>query len=100
MILPVLKARKTQCLRAFCILSLSNNIKFLQTFGDKFSYIRAENALQTEVAAFGINTTIVNPVFFRTELLTEQSSQYANNPIEDYDERREQLMQFWKGANG
>jgi NAD(P)-dependent dehydrogenase (short-subunit alcohol dehydrogenase family) len=29
-------------------------------------------ALQVEVAPFGIHTTIINPGFFRTELLTEQ----------------------------
>jgi NAD(P)-dependent dehydrogenase (short-subunit alcohol dehydrogenase family) len=57
-------------------------------------------ALQVEVAPFGIQTTIVNPGFFRTELLTEQSTKYADNPIPDYDERREQQMQFWKSANG
>src|SRR3954467_4872212 len=53
-------------------------------------------ALQVEVAPFGIHTTIVNPGFFRTELLTEQSTKYANNPVEDYNERREQQMTFWK----
>ena len=57
-------------------------------------------ALQTEVLPFGVNTTIVNPGFFRTELLTEQSTNYADNPIADYDERRAQQMQFCKGANG
>jgi NAD(P)-dependent dehydrogenase (short-subunit alcohol dehydrogenase family) len=57
-------------------------------------------ALQVEVAPFGITTTIVNPGFFRTELLTEQSTKYATNAVEDYNERREQQMQFWKGANG
>ena len=34
-------------------------------------------SLQVEVAPFGIATTIVNPGFFRTELLTEQSTSYA-----------------------
>jgi NAD(P)-dependent dehydrogenase (short-subunit alcohol dehydrogenase family) len=57
-------------------------------------------ALQSEVAPFGIHSTIVNPGFFRTELLTDESTNYADNPIEDYRERREQQMQFWKGANG
>ena len=57
-------------------------------------------ALQSEVLPFGINTTIVNPGFFRTELLTEESTNYADHPIEDYAERRKQQMQFWKGANG
>jgi NAD(P)-dependent dehydrogenase (short-subunit alcohol dehydrogenase family) len=57
-------------------------------------------SLQTEVEQFGISTTIVNPGFFRTELLTEQSTKYTENTIEDYDEARKQQMQFWKGANG
>src|SRR5260221_2765531 len=57
-------------------------------------------ALQSEVAPFNINTTIVNPGFFRTELLTEESTRFADHPIEDYRERREQQMKFWKGANG
>jgi NAD(P)-dependent dehydrogenase (short-subunit alcohol dehydrogenase family) len=57
-------------------------------------------ALQVELAPFGINTTIVNPGFFRTELLSEDSTQYADKPIADYNERRAQQMQFWKGANG
>ena len=32
-------------------------------------------SLQAEVAPFGIETMIVNPGFFRTELLTEESTQ-------------------------
>lgn len=57
-------------------------------------------SLQTEVEQFGIHTTIVNPGFFRTELLTEESTKYTENTIEDYDEGRKQQLQFWKGANG
>ena len=57
-------------------------------------------ALQIKVAPFGIQTTVVNPGFFRTELPTRQSTKYADNPMCDYDQRREQQMQFWKGANG
>src|SRR6476659_3305190 len=44
-------------------------------------------SLHAEIAPFGITTTIVNPGFFRTELLTEQSTQYAELSIKDYDER-------------
>ena len=57
-------------------------------------------SLQSEVKPFGINTTIVNPGFFRTELLTDDSTKYAGKRIDDYQERRTQQMQFWKGANG
>src|SRR6476469_3072544 len=45
-------------------------------------------SLRVEVAPFGIHTTIVNPGFFRTELLTEQSTNYAEPSIADYDARR------------
>ncbi len=57
-------------------------------------------SLHAEVEPFGIHTTIVNPGFFRTELLTEESTNFAERPIEDYNERRVQQMQFWKGYNG
>jgi NAD(P)-dependent dehydrogenase (short-subunit alcohol dehydrogenase family) len=57
-------------------------------------------SLAAEIAPFGINTTIVNPGFFRTELLTEQSTNYAAPSIADYDERRTAQLEFWKGQNG
>src|SRR6266566_1086092 len=57
-------------------------------------------SLHAEVAPFGITTTIVNPGFFRTELLTERSTNYAEPSIEDYDERRAKQLEFWKAQNG
>ena len=57
-------------------------------------------ALQTEVGPFGIQTMIVNPGFFRTELLTEESTQYADLKVEDYSERRAAQEAFWTAANG
>ena len=57
-------------------------------------------SLHAEVAPFGINTTVVNPGFFRTELLTEQSTNYAEPSIADYDEGRAKQLEFWKAQNG
>jgi len=57
-------------------------------------------SLHGEVAPFGIATTTVNPGFFRTELLTEQSTNYAEPSIADYDERRAKQLEFWKAQNG
>src|SRR4051812_24110543 len=57
-------------------------------------------SLTPEVAPFGIATTVVNPGFFRTELLTEQSTKYAEPSIADYAERRAQQVAFWRGHNG
>ena len=42
----------------------------------------------------------MNPGFFRTELLTEGSTNYAATSIADYDERRAPLLAFWKSQNG
>jgi len=57
-------------------------------------------SLAPEVAPFGITTTVVNPGFFRTELLTEQSTNYAEPSIADYAERRAQQLEFWRTQNG
>lgn len=57
-------------------------------------------SLQPEVEPFGINTIIVNPGFFRTELLTKESTKYAEGQIDDYKDRRAQQLQFWNGYNG
>ncbi len=57
-------------------------------------------SLHPEVAPFGIQTTIVNPGFFRTELLTRESVTYAEPSIDDYAERRAQQLDWWKGQSG
>jgi len=57
-------------------------------------------SLHPEIAPFGITTTIVNPGFFRTELLTDESTTYATPSIEDYAERTAQQLEWWKAQNG
>src|ERR1700689_3629559 len=57
-------------------------------------------SLQAEGEPFGLDTITVNPGFFRPELLTEESTNFAERTIEDYNERRAKQMEFWKGYNG
>jgi NAD(P)-dependent dehydrogenase (short-subunit alcohol dehydrogenase family) len=57
-------------------------------------------SLALEVAPFGIRTMLVEPGFFRTELLTPESTKYAASSIEDYAQRTEQTVTAWKGMNG
>jgi NAD(P)-dependent dehydrogenase (short-subunit alcohol dehydrogenase family) len=57
-------------------------------------------SLRAEVAPFGISTTVVNPGFFRTELLTEQLTNFAEPSVADYDEARAKQLAFWKSQNG
>ena len=58
------------------------------------------DALHAEVARFGITTTVVNPGFFRTELLTDESTQYAERSIADYAEQSAAQRTFWRSQNG
>ena len=57
-------------------------------------------SLAPEVAPFGIRTMLVEPGFFRTELLTPESASYTKASIDDYAERTEQNVTAWKGMNG
>jgi NAD(P)-dependent dehydrogenase (short-subunit alcohol dehydrogenase family) len=57
-------------------------------------------SLAPEVQPFGIHTTVVNPGFFRTELLTEKSTNYAPTSIEDYAERNAAQRELWASMNG
>ena len=57
-------------------------------------------SLAPEIEPFGIHTTVVNPGFFRTELLTKQSTNHAPASIEDYAERNAAQRDFWDSMNG
>lgn len=57
-------------------------------------------SLQVEIEPFGIDTIIVNPGFFRTELLTKESTNFAENLIDEYSDRRAQKIAFYTGHNG
>jgi len=100
-VLPVMRKQRSGHIISISSTAGLTSLEFCSAYSaSKFGLEGFMQALQTEIGPFGINTTIVNPGFFRTELLTEQSTKYADNPIADYTEKREQLMQFWKGANG
>jgi len=100
-VLPVMRKQGSGHITSISSTAGLTSSEFCSAYSaSKFGLEGFMQALQMEVSPFGINTTIVNPGFFRTELLTEQSTKYANNPVEDYNQRRTELMQFWQGANG
>jgi len=66
----------------------------------KFALEGWSESLTPEVAPFGIRTMLVEPGFFRTELLTQESTSYAEPTIEDYAERTRQTVTAWKSMNG
>jgi NAD(P)-dependent dehydrogenase (short-subunit alcohol dehydrogenase family) len=66
----------------------------------KFALEGWMEALTGEVQPFGIRTMIVEPGFFRTELLTPESTTFGELSIDDYDEARAQINAFWASMNG
>jgi NAD(P)-dependent dehydrogenase (short-subunit alcohol dehydrogenase family) len=57
-------------------------------------------SLAPEVAPFGIRTMLVEPGFFRTELLTDESTKWPEASIGDYAENTRQTVSAWKKMNG
>ncbi len=100
-VLPVMRKQ-----RSGHIISISSSaglvgFEFCSAYAaSKFGLEGWMESLQPEVAPFGIHTTIVNPGFFRTELLTQESTTYAEPSIEDYAERTAAQREWWKAQNG
>jgi NAD(P)-dependent dehydrogenase (short-subunit alcohol dehydrogenase family) len=57
-------------------------------------------SLRFEVEPLGIHTAIVEPGFFRTELLEKESTAYAELSIDDYAERTSQTRPAWEAMSG
>ena len=57
-------------------------------------------ALALEVAPFGIRTMLVEPGFFRTELLTNESTKWPEASIDDYAKLTRERIVAWKKMNG
>jgi NAD(P)-dependent dehydrogenase (short-subunit alcohol dehydrogenase family) len=57
-------------------------------------------SLQIEVAPFGIHTTIVNPGFFRTNLLEPSSTIWSELQVHDYADRIATLRPWWESMSG
>ncbi|PYS20772.1 MAG: short-chain dehydrogenase/reductase [Acidobacteria bacterium] len=57
-------------------------------------------SLTPEIAPFGIRTMLVEPGFFRTELLTNDSTTYAKPSIDDYAKKTKEIVAAWKSMDG
>ena len=57
-------------------------------------------SLTPEIEPFGIRTMLVEPGFFRTELLSPDSTTYATPSIDDYAERARATVAAWNSMDG
>jgi NAD(P)-dependent dehydrogenase (short-subunit alcohol dehydrogenase family) len=100
-VLPIMRAQ-----RAGLVVSISSTAGIVgQEFctayaASKFAVEGWMESLVTEVAPYGIKTMVVEPGFFRTELLSPDSTTFAALTIEDYASRTAQTVTAWNGMHG
>jgi NAD(P)-dependent dehydrogenase (short-subunit alcohol dehydrogenase family) len=99
--LPVMRAQRSGLLVTISSTAGILGQEFCTAYAaSKFGVEGWIESLTPEVAPFGIRTMLVEPGFFRTELLTPESTNYADSSIEDYAERAKQTVAAWKSMNG
>jgi NAD(P)-dependent dehydrogenase (short-subunit alcohol dehydrogenase family) len=100
-VLPVMRAQRSGLVITISSTAGLEGGEFTSAYAaSKFAVEGWMESLAPEVAPFGIRTMLVEPGFFRTELLTPESTKYAASSIEDYAERTRQTVSAWKGMNG
>jgi NAD(P)-dependent dehydrogenase (short-subunit alcohol dehydrogenase family) len=100
-VLPVMRAQRSGLVVTISSTAGIVGQEFCTAYAaSKFGVEGWMESLTPEVAPFGIHTMLVEPGFFRTELLTPESTRYAESSIEDYAERTEQTVAGWKSMNG
>ena len=100
-VLPVMRAQKSGLVVAISSTGGLIGQEFCTAYSaSKFGIEGWIESLAPEVAPFGIRTMVVEPGFFRTDLLTPESTNYAQSTIEDYAERTKRTVENWKAMNG
>jgi NAD(P)-dependent dehydrogenase (short-subunit alcohol dehydrogenase family) len=100
-VLPVMRGQRAGLVVTFSSTAGITGGEFTSAYAaSKFALEGWSESLTPEVQPFGIRTMLVEPGFFRTELLTEDSTRYPEPSIEDYAERTRQTVTAWKGMNG
>ena len=101
-VLPVMRAQRSG--QVITVTSLAGLIgqEFVVAYAaSKFALEGWMESLHFDVAPFGIDTMVVEPGFFRTELLVEGASTiWPELAVEDYAERTERTIKAWSGMNG
>jgi len=100
-VLPVLRAQRSGLVVTISSTAGLTGGEFLTAYAaSKFGLEGWMESLTPEVAPFGIRTMLVEPGFFRTELLTPESTSYADASIDDYAERTKRTVEAWNSMNG
>ncbi len=100
-ILPVMrKQRSGLVLTISSTAGISGQLFCTAYAAAKFGIEGWMESLSSEISPFGIRTMLVEPGFFRTELLTNDSTTYAKPSIDDYAEKTKEIVATWKSMDG
>jgi NAD(P)-dependent dehydrogenase (short-subunit alcohol dehydrogenase family) len=99
--LPVLRAQRRGLIITISSTGGITGQPFVSAYSAaKFAVEGWMESLAPEVAPFGIRTMLVEPGFFRTELLTDDSTTWPEPSIADYAETTRETVTAWKKMNG
>jgi NAD(P)-dependent dehydrogenase (short-subunit alcohol dehydrogenase family) len=99
--LPVMRKQRSGLLLSISSTAGIAGLMFCTAYSAaKFGLEGWMESLTPEIAPFGIRTMLVEPGFFRTELLTTDSTTYAKLSIDDYAERTKETVTAWNSMNG
>jgi NAD(P)-dependent dehydrogenase (short-subunit alcohol dehydrogenase family) len=100
-VLPIMRARRQGLIVTMSSLAGISGPPFVSAYAAaKFGLEGWMESLTPEVEPFGIRTMLVAPGYFRTELLTEESTKYPEPSIEDYADKTRATVAAWKAMNG
>ena len=100
-VLPVMRAQRRGLIVTISSTGGISGQAFVSAYSAaKFGVEGWIESLTPEVSPFGIRTMLVEPGFFRTELLTNDSTTYAQPAIDDYAERTKEIVASWKSMDG
>jgi NAD(P)-dependent dehydrogenase (short-subunit alcohol dehydrogenase family) len=100
-VLPVMRAQHAGLLVQISSTAGIAGGEFLSAYAAaKFGVEGWFESLAPEIAPFGIRTLLVEPGFFRTDLLTPESTDFAESTIEDYAQRTNDTVAQWQSMNG
>jgi NAD(P)-dependent dehydrogenase (short-subunit alcohol dehydrogenase family) len=100
-VLPVMRKQRSGLLMTISSTAGISGGMFCSAYAAaKFGIEGWMESIAPEIAPFGIRTMLVEPGFFRTDLLTTDSTTYAALSIDDYAERTKETVAAWNSMDG
>ncbi|MET9522494.1 SDR family oxidoreductase [Streptomyces coeruleorubidus] len=100
-VLPVMRRQRDGHVITISSLAGQVGTEFTSAYAaSKFAVEGWMEALHHDIKPYDIRTTIVEPGYFRTELLVDASTTWPEPTIDDYAERTTATVAAWKSING